>query len=187
MQTVVQPFPRRSTVSEETGGLRISIPPKRSWVLLFFAVWLCFWTFAGIQAGRDLLKHFSLFMVVWMIGWAFGELWASYAILYALGGREIIAANSEGLSRRKEIFGLGLAKTYLSNGMRDLRFQPEVGAGKRRRASRIAFDYGAKTISFAEDVEEAEAAELISLIRVRCNIEQTQTPRESGIKFWQQQ
>jgi hypothetical protein len=41
--------------------------------------------------------------------------------------------------------------------MHALRFQPEIGSGKRRNASRIAFDYGAKTLAFAEEIEEAEA------------------------------
>jgi hypothetical protein len=140
-----------------------------------------------MQAGRGLMGHFNLFMVIWMIAWAFGEIMVTYSILYALGGREIVAANSESLTLKKEIFGLGLSKGYLVRDMRDLRFQPEVGAGRGRRASRIAFDYGAKTIGFAQDVEEAEAAELIKLVRERCSIVQTPTPQESGIKFWQQQ
>jgi hypothetical protein len=187
MPGLVQPFPTRSEVSDQGRDLRISIPPKRSWVLLFFAIWLTFWTYAGLQTGRTLLSHFDLFLVFWMIGWAFGELWAGYAILYGIGGREIILVNSETLTRTTKLFGLGWAKAYIVREMRDLRFQPEVGSGRSRRASRIAFDYGAKTISFAQDIEEAEAAELINRIKQRCDIAQTPSPQESGIKFWQQQ
>jgi len=182
----VQPFPMRSQVSDLGADLQISMPPKRSWVILFFVVWLTFWTYAGIQAGHSLINHFSLFLSVWMIGWAVGELFVSYTILYAVGGREIILANSETLTRRITLFGLGWSKSYLVHEMRDLRFQPETGGGRSRRASRIAFDYGAKTISFGQEVEEAEAAELISRIQQRSGIAQTPSPQESGIKFWQQ-
>jgi hypothetical protein len=184
---IIDPFPQRCVISEDLGGLRVSIPPRRGWVLLFFAVWLSFWTFSGIQAGRGLLKHFSLFTAFWMIGWVFAELWVSFGILYTLAGREIIAANADALTCKKEILGLGFSRSYLAPEIRNLRFQPEMGAGRSRRASRIAFDYGAKTISFGRDVDEAESRNLISLIRSRCNVPKTPTPQESGIKFWQQQ
>jgi hypothetical protein len=182
----VQPFPMRCEVSDLGTDLQISIPPKRSWAVLFFAVWLTFWTYAGIQTGHQLLRHFSLFSSVWMIGWAFGEVWATYAILYAMGGREIILANSETLTRRNTLFGLSWPASYLVREMRDLRFQPETGSGKGRRGSRIAFDYGAKTVSFAQDIEEAEAADLIDRIKRCSSIAQTSSPQQSGIKFWQQ-
>lgn len=109
----VQPFPMRSQVSEASGDLLISIPPKRGWVVLFFMVWLTFWTYAGIQTGQNLIKHFSLFSSIWMVGWAFGELWASYAILYSLAGRETILANSETLTRTTKILGVGWSKGIL--------------------------------------------------------------------------
>lgn len=182
---ILQPFPMRSEVSDLAGELQISIPPKRSWALLFFVVWLTFWTFGGMQAGRQLIKHFSLFLSIWMVGWAFGELWATYTILYAVVGREVILAGSETLTRRITLFGLGWNKSYLVREMRDLRYQPETGSGKSRRTSRIAFDYGAKTISLAQEIEEAEAAELINRIKQRSGIALTPPPQGSGIKFWQ--
>jgi hypothetical protein len=84
-----------------------------------------------------------------MIGWAFAEVWVSLAILYILAGREIIVATSESLSRKTTIFGLGPTKSHLVGEMRDLRYQPELGTGRGRKASQIAFDYGAKTVKFA--------------------------------------
>jgi hypothetical protein len=78
-----------------------------------------------------------------------------------------------------------VAKSYLVREMRNLRFQPAAGAGKGRTASRIAFDYGAKTVTFGTDIEEAEAADLIRRVRHRCAIVDTATTPKSGIKFWQ--
>jgi hypothetical protein len=124
-------------------------------------------TVAGVSAARSLQHDFNLFLCFWLVGWFLGELAASCAILYMLGGREVVLANSERLSCTTEIFGLGFAKSYLVREMRDSRFQPASGVGKGRRASRIAFDYGANTIPFGADIEEAEATELISRIRQR--------------------
>jgi hypothetical protein len=185
MPTFVQPAPPRAIVSEETEGVRISIPSKRSWGRLFLAAWLCGWTVAGVSAARSLQHHFNLFLCFWLVGWFLGELAASCAILYMLGGCEVVLANSERLSCTTEIFGLGFAKSYLVREMRDLRFQPASGVGKGLRASRIAFDYGAKTIPFGADIEEAEATELISRIRQRCAIVEASPAPAAGIKFWQ--
>lgn len=94
-------------------------------------------------------------------------------------------ANSETLRCKTQIFGLGLAKSYIVREMRNLRFQPATGAGKSRRASRIAFDYGANTITFGADLEEAEAVALIGRIQQRCPIAGTSSVQGSGTRFWQ--
>jgi hypothetical protein len=162
MPTMVQHFRRRSSVSDEAEELRISIPAKWDWAILFLVFWLAFWTYSGMHSWRTRINHFSLFLLVWL----FAELWASYVILYALGGREIILASSQALTRTKKIFGLGWSKTYLVREIRDLRFQ----RGWNRRPSRIAFDHGARTITFGAYIEEAEAYELMNRIRQRCAI-----------------
>jgi hypothetical protein len=185
MPTFVQSALWRATISEETEGLRISIPSKRSWGGLFLAAWLCGWTVAGVSAARSLQHHFNVFLCFWLAGWFLGELAVSGAILYMLGGREVVRANAERLSCTTEICGLGFAKSYLVREMRDLRFQPASGVGKGRRASRMAFDFRAKTIPFGADIEEAEASELISRIRQRCAIVEAATAPAAGIKFWQ--
>jgi len=184
MLNLGQPFPTRATVSEEVEGLRIVIPGKWSWALIFPAAWLCAWTFGGVAAGLSLFRHFSFFICIWMVGWAVGELMVGYLVLYALGGREIILANSEMLTCRKQIFGLGWARAYRVVEMRNLRFQPAESASNRRIPSRIAFDCGAGTVGFAADLGDAEAVELIGRIRQRCAIAET-TSHEPGIKFWQ--
>lgn len=185
MEILVQPSRPRSSVTDEAEGVRISIPSKWSWVILFFAVWISLWTIGGISAARSLQRHFSLFLCFWLAGWTFGEFAVMYAILYAIGGREVIFASSGTLTCRTEIFGVGLAKSYQVREMRNLRFQPEAGVGKSHRASRIAFDYGAKTVTFGADLDEAEATALIDRIRQRCAITETSSPQERGSRFWQ--
>jgi len=185
MSNIVEPFAPRATVSEDLEGLRIAIPGKFHSGLLFIAVWLCIWTFVGIQAGRSIVHNFSLFICVWLLGWAFGEFFGAYSILYAIGGGEVVVAGSETLTRKIELFGVGRAKSYLVREMSNLRFQPATVAGRSRVASGIAFDYGARTVRVARGVGEAEANDLISRIRQRCNILSTTAPQEAGTKFWQ--
>ena len=71
-----------------------------------------------------------------------------------------------------------IRNSHLVREMRDLRFQPASGVGKGRRASRIAFDFGA-------GIEEAEAAELIGRMRPRRALVEALTAPAAGIKFWQ--
>jgi hypothetical protein len=186
MATLVKPYPMRSTVSLEGGELRISVPTKKSWAILFILVWLALWTVGGVDTGSRLLHEFEFGAFLWTCFWLVAECGATYLLLRMLFGRDVIVAKAAEFSLSKQILGIGFAKAYLVPEMRDLRFQPEAGVGKRRRDSRIVFDYGAKTIGFAEEIEEAEAAELIQQIKGRCQISQSSAPTESGIKFWKQ-
>ena len=45
--------------------------------------------------------------------------------------------------------------------MRNLRFIPAHGSGKQHVASRLAFEFGTKTIRFATDLEDGEALAII--------------------------
>jgi hypothetical protein len=144
MPTLVQSLSPRSIVSAETAGLRILIPSKRSGAVLFLLIWICFWTVGGATAIRSLRQHFNFFLCSWLMGWALGELAVSYAILYMLAGREVILANSETLTCRTEIFGLGvgLARSYLVREMRNFRFQPAVGSARDARPAGLPSTMG---------------------------------------------
>jgi hypothetical protein len=99
----------------------------------------------------------------------------------------VVTVNSTAFTLTTKLFGVGKSKEYLVAKMRDIRFQSQIGAGRSTKPSRIAFDYGAKTIGFADDIEEAEAANLIAQINQHCQIASTPTPQQGGIKFWRQQ
>jgi hypothetical protein len=186
MALLAEPIGSNATVSEEFDGLRIVIPGCWHGGLVFLSFWLCAWTFAGYQAWRSLFHHFSLFLCIWLIGWACGELWACFAVLYGLGGKQIIVANAETLTCRTEIFGVGRTRSYRALEMTNLCFQPTRGRGRSKRPSRIAFDYGSKTVGFGGGLVEADALELISRIRQRCPIAETATVPTSRDTSWGQ-
>ena len=186
MPSVISPYPMRSIVSEESGTLRISVPMrKRVFSLLFMLAWLGLWTLAGISIGRQLIQKFNLFEAFWMCGWVMGEVMVSYALLRMLGGRDIVQVSNGVLELRKQAFGLGLSKQYSILEIRDLRFQPEMGGGKSHRDSCIAFDYGAKTITFGDGIDEGEANQLIRTILDRYRLVQSSPRERSSIRFWQ--
>jgi hypothetical protein len=60
-----------------------------------------------------------------------------------------------------------------------------MGSGRGHRDSRIAFDDGAKTIRFADGGDEAEATQLITLMKAHSKFAEGAPPEKSGIKFWQ--
>jgi len=186
MATLLRPpYVSRAIISEDLSGLRISIPGKWSWALLFPAAWLCAWTLGGIAAGASLFHHFSFFILFWMFGWALGETVVGYNVLYAIAGREIILVSADTLTCRKQIFGLGVTKSYPVAGMRNLRFQADASSGKTRIPSRIAFDYGDKVYGFGAGLAESDAFEVISRIQQRSAIPGTWVSQPSSIKFWQ--
>jgi hypothetical protein len=187
MAILVQPSRMRSTVAEDGGSLRISIPQKRNWTtVLFFAIWLPLWTYGGWDIGHKLVRNFRLFEFLWMLFWVAAELTVFYVLLRMFFGQDTVLVNASTFNLRKEILGLAWTRAYLVPEVRNLRFAPESGAGRGRRASRIAFDYGATTIDFGEEIEEAEATQLINTIKSRCNIPASPAETATAVKFWHQ-
>jgi len=185
MPTLVQPFPMRSTISDDQGRLQINVPLKQFGAAAFVAFWLAGWTYGGIAILRQLIEKPNIFEAAWICFWIVSLPFALYTLLRMLGGTDVVLADERGLVIRREIFGVGLGKQYLASEMRDLRFQPEVGSGRSHRYSRVAFDYGSKTVTFGEGLEESEATQLIYLINQRCNISHTPPRDGSTPSFWQ--
>jgi hypothetical protein len=186
MPSIISPYPMRSTVSDEAGSLRISIPMRRKPLLfLFFLVWLGGWTVGGIDTGRQLLQRFNPFLAFWMCGWVVGETMVTYALLRMAGGQDVIRIDQGLIEVRKDVFGWGLSRRYSLSEVRGLRFQSGSGSGRGHRESTIAFDYGTKTIAFGEGVDEAEATKLIRVIGERCKLPQTMPSETRSIRFWQ--
>jgi len=93
----------------------------------------------------------------------------SFILLVLIGGTDVVLVDPQNLVIRREVFGVGRGKQYLLSEVRNLRFQSSAG----RQSSKVAFDYGAKTINFGDGVEGGEANQLIALIQPKCNIRQT--------------
>lgn len=186
MPSFEQPAPMRSMVSEDGSVLRIRFPLKRSvFLCLFLLFWFAGWSYAGWDTIHRLLRQFDWFTLFWLGGWALGELFGLYWFLRTATGWDSVSAASDCLSVKKSVLGLGLTRNYRPPDIRSLRFLPHLQRSKGSRPSGIAFDYGAKTIAFADDIDEVEANQLISLIKMKCHISETVAPATTGICFWQ--
>src|SRR5262245_44315034 len=188
---LVPPIPPRYTVSQQGGALRITLPSRRQWLLLvpnalFVVVWLLLVIGLLTAALPALLSDvFSkptalaeaipllLFGLVWIGLFSLGGLTALYAALWNLAGREVIEVSRQSLRLSRAVPGWTQTQEYQSAHIRDLRVSPQVlplfyrqwagwfnlGAGR----GQLAFDYGARTVRFA-DADEAEAKMILAEI-----------------------
>jgi len=157
-------------------ALSISIPARKQWFqLVLFPLWLTGWTFGGIAAITAIVKSFELFLLVWLAFWLVGEIMVSYSLLRMLTGREIIEVSASSIALRNDVLGLSFPKVYLAEYIHDLRVCPTPAApawGWNSRNAKwwsasegvLAFDYGAKTIRLAGDIDEAEGKQILATI-----------------------
>jgi hypothetical protein len=163
---------RRATLSEEPGGLRITVPARPQWlILLFLSVWLALWVYGGGTVILDARKGKHLeapwFTWMWLAIWVLVSAYALFAWLWQVAGREVIAVRAGALVLRREIFGIGRSWEYDLRHVRDVRALPTVTTdwtsslqGWGVASGAMAFDYGPRTYRFAGGLDEAEAKEI---------------------------
>jgi hypothetical protein len=181
----IQPSDSRITTTDTARGLRIVIPCSRSWFVIgVLGFWICGWAIGEVMVlrqlyGGDAPPEGELFMLMWLAIWTVGGLFAIYAWLWQVMGKEIVTVHGQTFKTRRDIGGFGFDKEYSLVQMRDLRvgsvgFNPVdvssslqlwgVGGGA------IAFEYGAKTIRFGAGLDEAEAKQVVTAIQKRFRI-----------------
>jgi hypothetical protein len=155
-------------------GLGIEIPAKRNYfVLVFLAIWIIPWTFGGLFAGNELFfggapVSANLFLLVWMVGWAFGWGVVVYNILWQLFGYEMVFVTAGSLvlerrifiSFRRKIFAVAQIKNMISNA-NSLTADKKSAIGNPS----VCFQYGAKTIRFAFDLNTANTGYLLEILK----------------------
>ncbi len=184
----VQSQHSRITIADTSQGLRIVIPYTRSWFVIFFlGFWICGWAVAEYMVSSQFLRgdappEGESFMLAWFAVWTVGGLFAIYALLWQVIGKEIVMVHGQILRTRHDVGGFGFNKDYDLTQMRDLRAAP-VGFNPLDLSSSlqlwgigggvIAFDYGAKTIRFGAGLDEAEAKEVVTAIKHRYRIQES--------------
>lgn len=169
----------RFQVSQGLDGLTIRVPsPKSVFVLLFLLVWLCGWAFGEVRVIRQFMTgeiRDPAFHIVWLLGWTAGGVSALLFVLWQLTGFEEIRLSADRLAHQVCVLGVGPTRAYARSGIQALRSAPNsVGAWAGMSVSpppffastgSVAFDYGAKTIRLAVGLDEAEAKQLVDLLR----------------------
>jgi hypothetical protein len=178
----VNPSTSRVTVIDDPRGLRLLIPTKRNWFLIFFmGFWLSMWAVGEIMVPTQFLKGempgiTTIFLLTWLGCWTVGGAFAIYMWLWNLMGRQIITVHGHALTTRRDIGGYGFDKEYDLAQVRDLRVSVMGFKAWDFSASLqfwglgggvVAFDYGAKTCRFGTGLDEAEAKLVVGKITGR--------------------
>ncbi len=172
----VEPAAPRYRVERLPGGVRVTIPSPRNWfVVPFLSVWLVAWWGGATAAIKVLLATSDQapveFMMVWFAGWMLAGCAALLSVRWQLAGREVVEIATGVLERRAQIASLGSTREVALSEVRSLRVCPMeasalmaarwAGAPLARSAGPVAFDYGARTIRFAAQLDEAEARGIV--------------------------
>ena len=189
--TIVQPYPARFTIQDDAAMLRIELPARRGW---FFSIFLGFWLvawFIGEIFGLAMLvmvvasgsSGFSetpaagwiggIFVAVWIIIWTVVGVAIAFGWLTLTTGKEIIQVSRQDITIGRSIFGFSRPRIYMAQYIVDLRLQPilvvpwrryGIGSAWRQRFGSLAFDYGARTVTFANGADPAEAKQIMAAI-----------------------
>ena len=186
MNVLEIPVPRYRV--KETGTLlQITVPSRKLWFQMFFiGIWLLFWVAGLLGVGgamtAELMNASSqdgffpplLFMFFWLTFWTIGGGFALLWLLWQLFGEEVIAATFSTLTIKRHIFGLGQTKTFDNRHIQELHVTPLIHShacwGRHKQwhtlfEGPLTFDYGAKTFRYANGATEAEARQIIALLK----------------------
>ncbi|MEN8241704.1 MAG: hypothetical protein ABFS17_07275, partial [Chloroflexota bacterium] len=111
-----------------------------------------------------------LLFILFFLG--FGLL-AIYSFLWLIIGKEIFEANSSVLKVTRQLYSWKRTREYAAEDVKDLRVTTkQLWFGSTRALQKllgsngmIAFDYGAKTIRFGLEIDEAEAKQIILALK----------------------
>lgn len=156
-------------VSVDMGGFRRVLPFRRSWIaILIVAVFDLIFIVPAVLTFREAATAWSsfndlfdlvgaLFLSAWLLGWMFAPLALTAVLALTLLGREVITAKPGRFLVFFGVPGLGVAAEYDVARMRNLRVErPPPKSGRSWRGTHLVFDYGANTVAFGSDVDEAQ-------------------------------
>lgn len=171
--------PRFRVEPKADGGQRIVIPAQRSlFVMAFLLVWLCGWTFGGVNVAHQLTRQFEPFLAFWLCGWALGEAAVICALLWMTFGRETLRSVGGNLEISASIFGLARRRLYRAADMRSLSAAADVRAYNGRgmmdipllwtpRSGAVKFSYGGRTVYAGVGLDETEGRAIVDLLKQR--------------------
>lgn len=177
---IEKPSAGRAQIRNTGNGLQISISSKKNWfMIVFLSIWLCGWAFGEISVLKTLLSSTNLhganmFMTIWLAGWTIGGAFCIVVLGWSLGGREIISLSNGILKVERKALNIGQTKEYSLADVTNLRIAKSINIWDAYSnfsvgmefwgfgGGTISFDYGIRTVKFANGIDEAEASYLIN-------------------------
>jgi hypothetical protein len=180
-----KPGKGRSKLNDNGNGLEVIIPAQKNFLItLFLCVWLGGWafgevmvlTFALPSAMKEGLGFIVIFTLLWLIGWTIGGAFVLSKIVWNFAGREIINLSTDSLNIERRALQFKRIKKYMLSDVKNFRVLEQdanqsifgwSGRNYWNSDKKVAFDYGMKTIKFAERIDSAEAGFILGEIKKR--------------------
>jgi hypothetical protein len=145
----------RIGVISSSGLLRVTIPPRRSWLLILLEIVVflvvLIWVY-GLWAKMSLLFHV---LFIW------GFVTASLAMIYQLSVTQVIEIDSQRIMVCKEIHGWERKKEY---GVEDCS-ELEWSEGSEHQPAMLKCKVGWRTVKVCEDLSEDESIEILTALQ----------------------
>ncbi|MDP4093625.1 MAG: hypothetical protein Q8920_09720 [Bacillota bacterium] len=176
--TLVNPGKGRALIENSAESIKITIPAKKKiFTIVVLSLWLLVWLAAEVGVTSQLIFQGPgievAFFIFWLVLWTAGGVLALLILLWNLCGKEIIETKGDIFKIERRILRFSISREYLIKDMNNFRFRSSgtnlfsVRAGLEFwgfGAGNIVFDYGMKTIRFAQSIDEAEVNFLIKTI-----------------------
>lgn len=178
------PRASRIQVTDGNGETVVRVPPVRNgFVLAFVFVWLCGWTFGGVQAAGQLASGSVQgaakgFLAFWLCAWLLGWCGAAGLLLWQLFGSEFLVATRSSLTHFYKVLFWSRNRKFNPASITKLRWNEGSGSQWSRygKYSSVSFDYGAKTINVARGTDSGEGEFIVSLLRKRLGFDKRTPP-----------
>jgi hypothetical protein len=176
----------RARIEPRPDGTEIVIPAKREWpMLLFLLCWLGAWTVGGVTVIGSLISGTAEdeavpFTLFWLGAWALGMVFVGSVLTWGFFGREIVSVTSEALTVTRKAGPYRREKRFARERVERLRIDAYRGALREmfdprnsfRRGMEmwglsggsIVFDYGARTHSFGNKLDDAESRQIVRVL-----------------------
>ena len=152
------------------GGVEVSIPPRRSYVVIVgFGMAILLNLLMLFQVGP--LKGQPAFLAIMQLGICTG---VAALLVPRYAAREIVVLEPDALTIRREMLGFVSTERYSLRAVRNLRIENDRHievAGMKAYGRKVpsglavgpfAFDYGARQIRFGHDMKLDEAEDILS-------------------------
>ena len=184
----IKPTQPRHKVQQLNDGIQIVLPSKKNFFLIiWFVLGLAMWLYMtgsvvyitslliiglGSNNGMWIFIGFLAFILLFLV--SLGA-YVIYSLLWQFTGKEIIIVKNDVLRISRQVFNWNKFLEYSIRSVSDLRASTpqqsvlftsiKIFKNISGQNGMIAFDYGAKTVRFGFEIDEAEAKQIVSVLQ----------------------
>jgi|GEM_PF-1127704 len=180
----VNPNNGKAKILRQYNTLQMEIPSQTNWVWLIISfLWLFVWgtgligvirEFEQSDLTNNVLGIISLiFTLFWLLAWLAVGSGIVFLLLWGFFGKETFRLEGGRVVLEKTVFGIGKKHILDKAGIKNFRLEPANAhwLGPNRWAfyglgpGKILFDYHTKTYSFGMALDDAEARQIVDMLK----------------------